>query len=695
MHKKLLLASLFLLSGLSAEDAPLPPSQEFEVNLKNPVFTQGVITTDEGGIVTAPGIRIQAQKIRYTNRIENGTPMQKIEAEGDLLLEYGDHAFVGSKLEYDFVTKTGTLTDGKTYVDIWFLGGAKIELTPDGSYTIYDAYITTCESQDNTWDIHAKAVKITKEHLLSAKNIRFRFGKVPVFWIPNFKSNLRFKNDTPIRYKVKWDKGLGPRVTMRYKFFSWEHFNAYFRLDYRFTKGPGSAIETDYRSEDKNTIFRTRSYGAYDKSWPDEKTNKRYRFQGLYDMKTKDEKTFVHMTYDKLSDIKMPGDFKSEDFEVNTQKRTRLLVSHHEKQLLTSLSFQPRINNFQSINQELPYGTANIRPFTLGRTGLVFDNFFNAGYLNYIYSHTLENIIHSQRAGRFESRNQVYRPFKIGRVTVTPTAGFTGIYYTNNQFHDSTSQTLFTYGGTASTYLFKKYRSVEHQLEPYLKYQGITRPTSGLNEHFVFNMNDGYNRLNTLRIGLRNNFFSRTSPAFLPSFTADLYTYAYFYDKTYEKTFPKSYLDLGWNRPSYALFGGVAWNQEERVWDYTNVRAAITISENLAFGAEFRHRSRFDWRKADHENFILDVARPISELLKSPLSDQRNTVILRLYGRIMPGLTCLLQSHHGWARKSEPNYSEVKVEFFKMIACNWQAKFGYQYTINDPFQVTASVQLIK
>jgi hypothetical protein len=152
---------------------------------------------------------------------------------------------------------------------------------------------------------------------------------------------------------------------------------------------------------------------------------------------------------------------------------------------------------------------------------------------------------------------------------------------------------------------------------------------------------------------------------------------------------------MGWNQPSYALYGGLAWNQEEKVVDYCNIRGAFTINAALAFGAEFRHRSRFDWRKADHQNFILDVSRQIDELLISPLSDRRNTILFRLYARIMPGLNCLVQSHHGWGRTNEPAYSEFKVEFFKMLTCSWQLKVAYQYTLNDPFQVTAALQLIK
>jgi hypothetical protein len=695
MRKELVLASLFLLGPLGAEEIAPPPAQEFQVNLKNPVFSQGVISTDEGGVITAPGMRIQARKITYTNRIENGIPVQKVEAEEDLMIEYGERAFVGNKLEYNFLTKTGTLWEGKTFVDIWFLGGEKIHLAEDGSYTLFNAYVTTCESQEGGWDIHARTVQITKQHLLSAKSIRFRFGKMPIFWLPNFKANLGFVQDSPIRYKIKWDKGLGPRLTMRYRFFSWEKFHAYFRFDYRIKKGPGAAIETDYRPPDKKTVFRTRSYGAWDKSWPDEKTNKRYRLQGLYHTQTRDDKTIVHMTYDKLSDAKMPGDFKSEDFEVDTQKRTRLLVSHHNERFLGSFNLQPRINDFQTINQELPFVTGNVRPFQFGNSGIISDNFFNAGYLDYVFATSLDQFLHSTRAGRLETRNQVYRPFNLSHFTVTPTLGFVGIYYSNSFVKHELGQALLTYGGTASTHLFRIYGHLQHMVEPYVTYEGITSPTAGVDKHYIFNIDDGYARLNLLRVGVKNTLFSKSASSFLPPVMVDLFTYGFFSNKTYNRTFPKFYLNAGWNRPTYSLIGGFAWNQEEKLWDFTNVRGSFTLSENLAFGSEFRHRSSFDWRKGNHENFIMDATRPIDDLLKSPMSDRRNTLLFRLYGRLMPGLTCLIQTHHGWGRKHEPFYNEFKIEFFQMITCSWQLKLGYQYTINDPFQITASVQIVK
>src|SRR5579883_1628302 len=114
-------------------------SQEFKVNLKDPTFSKGSITTTQGGVIEAEDLRIQAKKIEYTNKTENGLPVKKVVAEGDLLLEYRNQAFVGRRLEYDFISKTGTVWNGRTSTEYWFLGGDEIELLSDGSFRILNA----------------------------------------------------------------------------------------------------------------------------------------------------------------------------------------------------------------------------------------------------------------------------------------------------------------------------------------------------------------------------------------------------------------------------------------------------------------------------------------------------------------------------------------------------------------------------
>ncbi len=683
---------------------PQPPQslvpQELTIDLKNPLFTHGVITTEDGGVVSGQGIRIQARKIEYTNKIINGVRTQKLIASDDLMMEYSGRAFVGSRLEYDFISQTGMLTDGKTFVDIWFLGGDKIELKDDGSFNISNAFITTCESQENTWEINAKTVKITEDKLLSAKNIRFRFLKVPLLWFPSFKSNLKAFSDPPIRYKVIWDKGLGPRITMRYRVYSWRELNVFCRLDYRLKRGFGGAFETEYFSTDKNTTFVTRSYGAHDKIFPNERGSKRYRLQGLYHTQTKDDRTQVHLTWDKFSDTRMVNDFRSDDFEINTEKRTRLLVQHQFDNTFLHFSVQPRANSFDSIDQELPLLSFGFRPFQLGNSGIISNNFLSAGFLDYVYANDLRNQFHelglksATRSGRMETRNELYRPFNLGHFTLTPSIGVTGIFYTNTPEHHPIGQGIINYGFTGQTRFFKSYKRFRHLSEPYIQFLGLTSPTAALSHHYYFDINDGYDQLNQMKLGWKNSFFPFKQTGLSPKITTDLFTYGFFGKRAFAQAFPKTYLTVGWNRPSYAIKGAVAWNNEQHLWDFANAAADLTISEDIAFGLEFRHRSKYDWRKAQHKNFIVDVARPIPELLESPMSDGRDTLLTRFFFRLAPKWTCQIQSRHGWGRRHEPRYNSGKVDLYTMLSCSWRLRLSYERMPNDN-RFSTSVSLVK
>lgn len=703
----LILTSCLLLSPLIAQEgifrSPLLNQaatpwgdEEIEVNLQNPVFSQGVIKTTEGGVILSQdrNIRIQAKSIEYSNRIENGQLVKKVIAEGDLLFQQGIHAFVGSKLEYDFVTRSGILYDGKTFTGIWFIGGEKLELHPDGTFSLHEAYITTSEDQNRAWDISAKAVNITKNHLLAANSIRVRFIHVPIFWLPAFKMNLKSFTDAPVRYKLRWDKSLGPRVSMRYRIFSWEDFFMFFRLDYRFSRGPGAALESEYYSPDERTIFLTKSYGAYDKTTPVQENNTRYRFQGLYQWGNEEEPTQVKASYDKMSDPQMPGDFKDEDFEVNTEKRTIFVATHREDNHLSSFTVQPRINTFQSLNQQLPLAFGTLRPIDLGRTGIISENYATAGYLNYTFNSDISRFLPHIHAARVETRNQLYRPIPISIFNLTPNVGFYGLYYSNNPFRRSIGQAVFSYGGEANTRFFKTGNAHKHMVEPYVRYLGLTAPTAGIDRHFIFGIDDGFVRLNQLRFGVRNAIYSAAMSPFVPQFALDIFTYAYFGPTAFHYPIPKFYTNFAWHRPSFAIKTGLCWNIQQQVLDYSNIISEWTINEHFAFAAEFRHRSKYDWRKADHENFILDVARPIDELVNSPISDGRNTLLLRLHTRITPRLTAHFETHVGWGRKCEPSYNEYRIQLMHSIASSWQIKLNFRRSPDD-IEFSPSISIVK
>ena len=678
----------------------LSPS-DVTLDLRNPHYQSGILFTDQGGVIRSKDLRIQAQSIQYTRRMEEGKqPVHRIEAEGNLMVQYHGRIYVGSELEYDFISKSGSIYDGKTFASLWYVGGDKIQLNPDGSYKTQNAFFTTCENVNSSWDLHVARLNVMKNDLLEAKKVRFRLFKIPLFWLPSFKINLKKFKEPIFRYNVNWDKG-GPRASVRYQFYSWREWAFYGRLDYRLRTGFGGAFETEYFPSDKLVTFVTRSYLGSDKLENALDKQRRYRLEGALKAASKSNKTHTTLTWDKYSDVRMPQDFKSDDFEVNTANRTQLYIHHQENGAITSFKVRPRANTFESIKQDLPTFFFSARPNTLGKSGVMYNVWAKASYLDFIYSDQLVHSLPSICSSRIEVRPLFYRPFHLGSLNITPHIGVAGIFYGSSPGGRSNGLAALVYGGSAMAKATREFENIRHEIQPYLYYHGLSHPTISPDDHYTFSIQDGYHQLNKMQIGIRSSLFSKKSPASEPRFTADFWANAFFIDKKFPQMIPKAYLFLGWSDPFIELSLYNAWNFWHQVIDFSNSRLRLTVNENVAFTLDLRYRSRYDWRKGDHDNFILDVTRSESDLLDSPLSDQRLTLLTHAFFRLTPFWECQLESHHGFLRETQDDnpprkhlYNEFRIDLFTWLSMNWKLRISYSHTISDD-RVTAGVSLIK
>lgn len=687
MHLRKTLLALLLPLAAYAEES-------FMIHLREPEFCDGVLKTDKGGVITAEALRIQAEKIEYTNKTVDGVKIQKIFAEGDLMMNYQGRTYVGKRVEFDLRTKTGSIVDGKTMVNIWYVGGERIELCPDGDFLIYGGSITTAETLPNFWEIRAEKATIS-DCTLFARDIKVQVFKVPIFWFPFYKSRLDNLEDPPLRFRILWDKGLGPRLSTRYRVYSSDTVTSYARFDYRISRGPGGALEGEYCSEDERTYLVTHNYGALDKSFPNEKGPVRYRFQGIFSTRSEDARTNLHMQWDRMSDNRMVGDFSSSDFEINTEKETYLLFSHLAENGFANVNVRPKINRFQSLNQRLPYTILGVRPFQIGNSGIISENMVTGSYLDYTYANQLEPFLRDRKAGRLETANSLYRPFSWAGLNVTPRAGVIGIFYTNSPFRKEQRQLLFEYSGDARMRFSKRFQGYKHLVEPYTSYFGYSHPKAPLDSTFIFDIYDGYFTLNQLRFGLKQCLYSRKNPFFLPAFVLDIYSYAFWGARSFTQTIPKAFAHAEINQPSYAITTDICWNFQERLLDFGNLHFLWTLSEACALGLEFRHRSSYDWRKSVHDNYVVDFARTIPELLQSPLSDRRTTVLTKAHFNISPRWSLHFQTHHGWDRISEPPYNSAKVDLITRLNGSWQMRLTYEYMPNDKFRFSYNFNLVK
>jgi len=665
--------------------------QGINVDLRDPVYCDGILTTEKGGVITGPNIRVQAKNIVYTRKTIEGKPIVKIEAEGDLILEFGEYVFVGKSLEYDFQEKRGLLIDGRSSIEPWYFGGERIDLLPDGSYFIHDGFITTSENYLPEWQILTEETEVSPDFVLNARNVQFRFFRLPFFWLPSFKVNLQSIFDQPVKYSFKAGT-LGARVSVAYEVLSIDRFKAFARVDYNQKRGWGGGLETTFRSLDHKTYCETINYFAKDTAASNPHEKVRYRFQGIYHQEMFDDTLTVDMTWDKISDIDMPSDYKDRGLDIDYAGRTQLHVRKQEEHWISNFLARVRINNFQTIKQELPTLETNILPFELGSTGIISVNQFRLSYLDFVYGDNQKNV-HDYNSSRLQFWDKLYRPFYLGSVTVTPEAGGLMIYEGNSPQNRPRWVGLGLFACELDTRIHKTFTNCKHVIHPYMRYEYYTAPTTEPNQHYIFDIDDGWFRLQLMRIGCANNFYFKGCGLLNRYLFTDLWVNAFFDSRTIPETIPKIYSKLVWN--SFTTLRHTmqtAWDFEERQLDHFNFLTEWTVNENFAISTEYRHRDAFDWRKADHSNFFIDAFRDIEELRDSQMSDRRDTVLLHFFYRFHPTWSIEFESRHGWNRFCEPAYNEFEVDLRTTLRSAWNLRFSYEHK-EDEDRFTFAVTL--
>jgi len=649
-------------------------------DLREPVYSDGVLSTDKGGVIYGSNLRIQAMRIRYVRHFDCAEPESYVDAEGLLIVEYGPYMFIGSRLHYDFASSYGIIYNGRMGFLPWFFGGNRIELLPDGTFRVNEAFVTTSEREPPEWGIYADEVTVDPDKNLVARAVNLRLSDQKLIWLPTLKSNLNAIFDSPIKYRFRWGGKQGPRLGFTYEVFDWEGWKTYVRFDYRVTRGPGGGVETFYNSKDGRTIFHSTNYLSRDSAIIKPHEKARFRFEGMYQKAFENNKTNILVTYDKISDRDVPGNYYDRDFEFDTSERTQLLVRHQEEEWISHFYCRLRVNSFQTVKEELPTFSVNFKPYELWKTGILFTNYASVAFLDFKYSKHIRHY-HNYQSTRFEYSPLFYRPFGLGVVTVTPKAGGYTICYGSSPQHSSRWVTVGILGLEAQTQLYRFYKSFKHVIEPYVSYNYYSYPLTNPSKHYIFDISDGWARLSELEFGFRNNIFFKKASGEVKRFIAfDLYSYAFFDQHTMLQNIPKAYSRFVFSTlPSLRHTIDFVWNIEHDQVDQFNFRTDFTLNENFAVAAEYRHRDAYCWRKVDPANFFLDVYHTERRLLHSTLSDRRDTLLVHFFYRFHPNWACEFTSRQGWNRRTQPYYGEYELNFFTTIQTAWHVVISLQH----------------
>ncbi|MEX2304813.1 MAG: hypothetical protein WD595_01330, partial [Waddliaceae bacterium] len=580
-------AFLLLFASLSAND-----TATLCVDLFEPSYSDGTLITERGGVIEGAGLRIQADKISYTKTDEK----EIIIASGNLMVEYDSYTFLGEEIFYNVREREGDIFFARTEIEPWIIGGERIHFCQGGALLLYNGYATTSQAPVPEWSIHIAEGDLQDLRYLTGRGAKANIYQIPILWIPQFQFDLKTITDFPFRYKLRIGGVQDSLFGLTYELWSWRGWQTFLTFDYRFNRGPGGGFETYYRSPGQGICFHSLGYIADDRSDANPYPTTRYRLQGYY-RQYLDDSTKIFFTYDWLSDENMATDYADRGLRLEAAKKTELHIRRQRPNWITNFYTNVRINDFQTVKQELPRVDYTVRPFTFFNTGIITEASASASFLDFEYSNN-QNFSNDYHSPRLECNTYSYRPIHWNAFHFTPGAGVVSIFYGNNQQGYERWTVLGLFENLVTTDFNRTYGQCKHVITPYAHYQYFTTPSTNPNDFLVFDIADGWYYLNQLRFGVRQNLYCRLNEGFLyRPLEIDIYANAFYHTDTIPKVVPKVYFDATlWPSRCVRYQLQTAWDFDTNQLDHFNTLIEWTMSNDIAFSMEWRHRSPYDWR---------------------------------------------------------------------------------------------------
>ncbi|HIJ83944.1 MAG: Organic solvent tolerance protein [Magnetococcales bacterium] len=171
-------------SPVRGEDVPMDVhADSLEMDRDN----QGIVAKGNVHIIRKDELELKADAAGYSGKT------REIHAQGHIRMTHQGHQFESERAVFNANTKAGHLEQVK--MDMAGEGGRggaqDVELLGPNNLTMNEAWFTQCDCEPPPWKLSAKTVDIDrKQNSITARNVKFHMGEVPVLWLPWWEQPL-------------------------------------------------------------------------------------------------------------------------------------------------------------------------------------------------------------------------------------------------------------------------------------------------------------------------------------------------------------------------------------------------------------------------------------------------------------------------------------------------------------------------
>ena len=393
------------------------------------------------------------------------------EAQGDekvkARLEDKQGVKEGTKIIYNFETKSGVIVDANFRSNPYFGNASKIEKPNEQEFVIKKGFISTCSYDRPHWRLGCQEVNFYPQNKIDTKGDTFYIGQVPVMYIPEYSHSLR---DPLMKVQLSpgHSKDWGYYMESIYRTEFNQHVVGRLLLDYREFMGPAYGYGINYQNANfgKGDIkyWYTEEDPAkfYPKDAPNTEFQRsllRWRHKWVIDRNTDFTAEMVKLLDSKRqnagSEYDVLKDYFFREFEKDSQPLTYFLLHHNFSYSTVDFYAQKRLNHWYDQQDKLPEIRYSMPSLQLGNTPLYLDN--SSLFTNFDKKEPADTFTDSDVSEtRFDSVTRLSMPRKVAFIEFQPFVKSQETYYNKDNFGNANLvRTIFFSGADMSTKFYR------------------------------------------------------------------------------------------------------------------------------------------------------------------------------------------------------------------------------------------------